>query len=206
MFYSALDVFLNLFFKYKDQTMYYLVHCVFNVQIIYMTYAAMIASVLDPMYLQTLTYNTISQAVIGFHLYHTVLYMRFLRTDDYLHHAMTIFTNMTAYVWDLQGFGHLITFTTTGLPGLFYYAPLFLLKNGIIDKNTELLCQYYVGLWMRSIGVLYASFYTLFSLFHGHTTLNDMPLVFVFINTGLMIWNAQYFLMLTIRAKTLRMP
>jgi hypothetical protein len=184
--------------KYRDQTIYYLIHIFFNLYTIYHTMNAMYCSIFCPNVLPNLSSAYISESIIAFHLYHSFCYYNHLKKDDVYHHLMTIISSMCSIYWDAHGYGLVIIFWTIGLPGLFYYAPLFFLKNNLLEKKTELLIQYYVGLWIRSPGILYSSYYTLFSYIENK--FNNIPITIIIINIMLLHWNAQYFLMQTMKA------
>jgi hypothetical protein len=204
MFFFILDAWVKRMFEHirqvSGQTVYYFIHIFFNVYTIYITYESMYYSVSSPHLLETKSSVHVSEAVIAFHLYHAIIYWVYLDMNDYLHHVMTIVSGACSWYWDGQGWGQIIIFWTVGLPGLFYYLPLFLLKMDCIGKKTEVLIQYYVALWIRSPGILYANYYTMTSLFAGLTHLNNMPQALIILNILLLQWNAQYFLYLTMRS------
>jgi hypothetical protein len=133
------------------------------------------------------------QLCVALHLYHIALYWTKFRLDDWLHHGLMIGVaipmGLAVEAHTLIGFS---LFFTTGLPGGIDYALLFLVRNNLLQKNTEKSINTFLNVWVRSPGCMAMAALTLACRLSNPvdlftTTLSVIPAL-------LNYWNGQYFM------------
>lgn len=150
--FSTLDTVIRYCFKLKHQIPYFLLHSIFNSYIVYRLYKSVI-------HIETMTqsYDTqISLLVMGFHVYHILCYFTNLTSEDWIHHIATFVQTYILFVYDLKAPGEIGVFFLCGLPGIFYYLPLFLYKIQAISKKLQKKINFYAN-YLRVFGIVYAT-------------------------------------------------
>ena len=193
LFDRSVEYFLN----YKDQTTYYLVHFIFNLYVTFAYFPCFIAILTNIPYLNTISAIPISLKVASFQIYHCIVYYKFLRKDDWVHHILAWFMVYTILLNDYHGYSCVSYFFMTGICGLGYYGPLFMLKNKWISKKTEITIQYYVNVYLRAPSINFSIWAIVMCYVTGHFIVPNDQLLYCLLNIIISIWNAQYFTMLT---------
>lgn len=173
---------------------YYLVHCVHNAAIVWLTWHDVIASFTDFENIQA--YQTNMHAVqlcFALHIYHVLCYWQTFRIDDWLHHILMIGVALPLGVilpsGTLLGFS---LFFTTGLPGGIDYGLLFAVRNGWLERETEKRVNKFLNTWIRSPGCMFQVALNIAFMF---TVADRSPMWYLgFIPAVLNYWNGQYFM------------
>ena len=84
----------------------------------------------------------------------------------------------------------------TGLPGSINYFLLYLVKINKISKYTEKYISIHLNTWIRSPGCCFITFIGLYALNDLYKT-NLQKFFITLINTTLIFWNGQYYMMKT---------
>ena len=174
---------------------YYFIHFLHNCMIINLTYEEVYYSLTDFNYIQNSEKNIVAlQAVFALHIYHTIIYYKKFRLDDWLHHILMIGIALPigwiAKSNSLLGYG---LFFTTGLPGAIDYALLFLTRNNLIDRGYEKNINAWLNTWIRSPGCISHATLTLSFISINYTKISfDWWLGMI--AALLTFWNGQYFM------------
>jgi hypothetical protein len=145
----------------KLQRPYYAIHVIHNAAIVALTTADIRTSILNPTPAMTHTLPMNWYAVYccyALHLYHTLLYWRTFRFDDWLHHGLMIGVSLP--LGCLASSGPLMgtsLFFTTGLPGGISYAALWLERNGVLSRTTEKAVNRAANVWLRAPGCIFTA-------------------------------------------------
>lgn len=138
------------------QRPYYAVHVIHNTAIVALTAVDVKDAFLTatPALTPTLPLNWPAvYCCYALHLYHTLLYWRSFRFDDWLHHILMICVTLplgcVAPSGPLTGAS---LFFTTGLPGGVSYAALWLERNGWLSRATEKSVNQRMNVWIRAPG------------------------------------------------------
>jgi hypothetical protein len=175
---------------------FYLVHAIHNGFIVYYTLPDVVNTITNYKYLHT--YPTNMTAILlcfALHIYHTILYYKKFRYDDWLHHILMIcFALPIPLIYESHTLIGYSLFFTTGLPGGIDYALLFAVRNNLLNKMTEKKINSWLNTWIRSPGCISNALIVTISLFGQ----NINPLSFEFLiklMPGLLVfWNGQYFM------------
>lgn len=183
---------------------YYLLHFIHNMSIVYLTTDEVINTLFNFNYIFTSTKNVLAlELVYALHIYHVVLYWRKFRFDDWLHHILMIGLALPIGTYfdskSLMGYS---LFFMTGLPGGIDYFLLFLTRNSWLDKKYEKQINAWLNTWIRSPGCI------------SHTTLTLAYSSVIGIQFSvewwlsilvacLTFWNGQYFMRQVIENNTL---
>jgi len=178
----------------KWQNPYYAVHALHNAAIAVTTAPDVYTTFTDLHGLDKYPTNYLAvQLCVALHLYHIALYWTKFRLDDWLHHGLMIGVaipmGLAIEAYTLIGFS---LFFTTGLPGGIDYALLFLVRNNLLQKNTEKSINTFLNVWVRSPGCMAMATLTLACRLSNPvdlltTTLSVVPAL-------LNYWNGQYFM------------
>lgn len=203
IFYILLDKFIENYIyininnkKVKINGIYYLIHFINNMIITYLTYYDVILSYTDIINFDK--HNTsLLPTVMTFslHAYHTAIYYKKFRFDDWLHHILMCIVALPIAV--LANGGILLNhslFYLTGLPGGIDYFLLFLQRNNFINKITEKKINNYINLWLRCPGCIIHAGLTmvLYSLRGNEFTY--LQSCFALITGLITYWNGIYFM------------
>jgi hypothetical protein len=174
---------------------YYLIHSLHNAAIVYLTGTEVVNSLTNFNYIQNSPQNILAlELVFALHCYHIIRYWQKLRYDDWLHHILMIGIALpigwATESHSLLGYN---LFFTTGLPGGIDYVLLFLVRNGLMQKEIEKNVNAYINTWIRSPGCI--SHATLTILFMS-TTIEHFSINWWggMIVATLTFWNGQYFM------------
>lgn len=135
---------------------YYAVHVIHNVAIVALTAADVRDAFLSAEPARTTSLPIAWPAIYccyALHLYHTLLYWRAFRFDDWLHHGLMI--GVTLPLGCIAPAGPLTgasLFFTTGLPGGVSYGALWLERNGWLSRRTEKSVNQRMNVWIRAPG------------------------------------------------------
>jgi hypothetical protein len=176
------------------QGVYYLIHAAHNGFVVYFTYHEVWQTLTDFGSISSaLTNYTAAELVFGLHIYHCIYYWRKFRTDDWLHHILMIAVALPIGVslpaGTLLGFS---LFFTTGLPGGIDYFLLFLVRNGVLHKDTEKRINTRLATWVRMPGCIAQAALTAAYLSTQNIE-NKFLLYLAYLSAALNYWNGAYF-------------
>jgi hypothetical protein len=166
----------SIFRKYiRPSAQYYLLHSIFNLYIMSVTYTDAIEFYMNPI-LDTSFYAesaiSSSSAIIGFHLYHYISEALDLETK--IHHIITVFISGGITLFYPAGIGvAAINCIMCGLPGGIDYILLVLYKYELIDKLTEKYWNRWLNLLIRMPGMLLATWYYILHLINDSLDIYD---------------------------------
>lgn len=188
--FSALDLF---FRKMKVQGIYYITHVIHNAMVIY--------EVTQQPY-DIMPSRAISM-VLGFHLYHIILYFYKLRMIDWVHHILMC--GILVLIFNETPDGQPIRcalFFTTGLPGMYDYMILGLERNHWIKNSWYRALSKYINVWIRGPGCVVSAYeiaqFATTKLDHRA----DWERWFCYSFAALIFWNGCYFAMKAVEAST----
>lgn len=177
---------------------YYLVHTIHNAFIVYYTLPDVIHTITD--YKHIHTYPTNMTAILlcfALHIYHTALYYKKFRKDDWLHHILMIcFALPIPLIYESHTLIGYSLFFTTGLPGGIDYALLFAVRNNLLNKMTEKKINSWLNTWVRSPGCISHATVVAITIFSQYSKSSTLPLDFFLqlMPALLVFWNGQYFM------------
>jgi hypothetical protein len=190
--FCLLDVLLT---RVGVQGAYYAIHAFHNACIVYLTTGEVIHTLLDFNSIQTQPVNyTALELVFALHLYHILMYWNKFRFDDWLHHILMI--GVALPIGGLVPAGSLLgysLFFTTGLPGGIDYGLLFLVRNLLIDKETQKRVNSRLAIWIRSPGCISLATFALAHI-SVHPEASIMFVLGCYVVAFLNYWNGQYFM------------
>lgn len=191
LLFAVVDRVVNYFAKYEKQGLYYLSHSIFNAYIMYLTLPALYDSFFNAHKMQNGTDQHMNDYLFYFHMYHIVAYLSHLKFDDWRHHIVVflqVFT--TKYVVELGKGVDIVWFFMCGLPGVFYYFPLFLSINGIIDRKHQKIVNLCAN-FVRVTGILYGTFISMTCHNMGLVGANPLWAGVYYMSN---MWNGLYYL------------
>lgn len=143
--FTVLDVCIT---KLNVAGVYYLVHCVHNMLVIH-----------DTIFADDMTRTL--EIVLGFHLYHSLVYCFKMRMIDWLHHIFMMLIVVVVYSRP-DTFGRIPVrtglFFTTGLPGFCDYTALCLERNNILANPRYRTLSKHINVWIRGPGCTIAAY------------------------------------------------
>lgn len=184
-------------------TRWFFIHSYVNFIITITTFNDLLLCISDP-YNGTLTLSKTSQ--IGYriasisHIYHIIFFYNKLTRDEWLHHVLmclvcgplTKFYNRNricvSTLWFLSGF-----------PGFIDYTMLYLVKVGKIPSIKQKNLYLYLSCLIRSPGCIIMVYIQLINMYKVKYV---DELLAKLVLSSLVLWNAQYFLYITIRDTT----
>jgi hypothetical protein len=182
--------------KFNIEGRYYANHATANAVVVYNIFTHMLYSynITYPLIDITSLY-TAKYVVYGLHLYHMIVYFNKLRKDDWLHHILMIgiALPLTEFIPQSNIIGHCLFFTT-GLPGMIDYFLLFLVRNNIINKQTEKKINSNLNLWVRCPGCIMNVTLSISSMLLYYNMMSINQLVFGNIILSTVYWNGIYFM------------
>lgn len=190
----------------RFQRPYYAVHVIHNLGVTALTWPDLITSVTRLSESQSLPINWEAvQFVYALHFYHTALYWRSFRFDDWLHHALMIGVALPlgclVPAGPLMGFS---LFFTTGLPGAIGYGALWLERNGWLSRLREKQISQAVNVWLRAPGCVAQGALTLAVTMSSPLSPAFSLLWWVGIVEAILnVWNGLYFMEQVVIAATL---
>lgn len=195
MYFSIFDMSLT-YFNFNG--VYYILHVLHNM--------AVICDVLHEPY-KSIPRHSID-LVIGFHIYHILLYFNKMRFIDWIHHILMCGILVTIYYEDVGGVPiRYSLFFTTGLPGMCDYTLLALERNDIISNNLYRIGSKYINVWIRGPGCVIAS-YEIIKFTHEslirHLHHQDYEVYACYLFAFLVFWNGCYFSMKAVEAEAIR--
>lgn len=192
VYFSVFDLALT---HFKLNGVYYISHIAHNLIVI--------SDVLTPPY-DSMPIHTVD-LVIGFHLYHIILYFKKLRCIDWAHHILMCGILVLIYYENLGGLPlRFALFFTTGLPGICDYTILALERNGYVSNNSYRILSKHINVWIRGPGCVIASYeiakFAHYSLNHRH----DWEQAACYLFALLVFWNGTYFSLQSVQAEAVR--
>lgn len=193
--YVTIDKITNYFLKYNNQTTYYLIHFLFNTVVTIACANSVLFLFSDYKKLENYSSRLISSHIMAFQLYHTIIYYKFFKFNDWMHHTLASLCLINSLYYDNKEYGYdrTVYFFTTGFPGLLYYGPLFCLKNNWISKKTEITIQYYTNVYIRSVGINCVVWATILYYANSNYLIDENYFYLFVFNNILTLANAQYF-------------
>lgn len=190
----------------RFQRPYYAVHVLHNAVVTALTWPDLVTTVTRLADIQRLPLNWDAiYLVYALHFYHTALYWRSFRFDDWLHHALMIGVALPLGCFvpagPLMGFS---LFFTTGLPGGIGYAALWAERNGWLSRLHEKRISQLMNVWIRAPGCVAQAALTLAVTLSSPLTSVSAFLWWVGIVEALLnAWNGIYFMEQVVVAATL---
>jgi hypothetical protein len=190
-------------FLWLDRTMdawniknpYYFIHALHNAYIVWLTASDVATTFTDFYSLRMIPPNYEAAALVfALHIYHTILYYKTFRLDDWLHHGLMVGLSLPIGIFTpSSSFLGYSLFFATGLPGGIDYLLLFLQRNGFIERMTEKRVNRWLNVWVRSPGcVSHAALSAAYAL--STATYHPFYHSLFLIPSALMLWNGQYFM------------
>jgi len=172
---------------------YYILHAIHNAWIVGITAPDVAHTFTDIQHIDQYPTNWLAvQLCCALHLYHTILYWKTFRLDDWLHHGLMMGVAMPlSTLFEAHSLFGMTLFFTTGLPGGIDYTMLALVKNGYMDRKDEKRVNTFLNVWIRSPGCVavsalgFAHYYP--TPITGHKLANMVSALLTF-------WNGQYFM------------
>ena len=184
-------------------TRWFFIHSYVNFIIMITTFSDLILCLRDP-YNCNLEFSETSK--IGYriatisHLYHIVFFYNKLTQDEWLHHVlMCLICGPLTKFYNRNRICVSTLWFLSGLPGFIDYTMLYLVKIGRIPSITQKNMYIYLSCLIRSPGciiMVYIQLLTIYKVKYFDELLAKLLLSF------LVLWNAQYFLYITIRDTT----
>jgi hypothetical protein len=176
------------------QGIYYLIHALHNMRIVWITAADVVHTVTDFHSLDEYPKNMEAIALVAaLHFYHIVCYFPKMRFDDWLHHILMIFVALPIgyYLPSASLMGYSLFFTS-GLPSTLDYILLFGVRNFWVHRMTEKRVNRWLNVWLRAPGCISHAALTLTWILSNKGTwemklLGCIPAVLTY-------WNGQYFM------------
>jgi hypothetical protein len=187
------------------QRPYYAVHVIHNLAVTALTAPDLITSVTRLPESQSLPINWEAVYLVNaLHIYHSILYWRTFRFDDWLHHILMIGVALPlgclVPAGPLMGFS---LFFTTGLPGAIGYAALWAERNGWLSRLWEKRISQTVNVWVRAPGCVAQGALTLAVTLSSPLSPTYSFLWWVgLIEVALNVWNGLYFMEQVVVAST----
>jgi len=178
---------------YKVQGVYYLLHALHNGLIVAATWPDVVHTLTDIQHLSHYSTNWLAiQLCCALHVYHTALYWRTFRFDDWLHHGLMIgiALPLSSY-FETHSLLGMTLFFTTGLPGGIDYTMLALGKNGYMDRMTEKRINAFLNVWIRSPGCVAVA---VLGYAHASPEGSTWQALANSVSGLLTFWNGQYFM------------
>ena len=176
------------------QGVYYIVHALHNAIIVAITWPDVVNTFTDVHRLDTYPTNWLAVSLcLSLHLYHTLLYWKTFRADDWLHHGLMIGVAIPLSVlWETHTFLGMSLFFTTGLPGGIDYTMLAFVRNGYMDRRVEKRVNAFLNVWIRSPGCVAVAVLGIALAASSSKGIHDvLPLL---LSALLAFWNGQYFM------------
>jgi len=191
---------------FRFQRPYYAVHVLHNAAVVALTWPDLVDTVTRFHEIQRLPNNWDAiYLVYALHFYHTALYWRSFRFDDWLHHVLMIGVALplgcVVPAGPLVGFS---LFFTTGLPGGVGYAALWLERNGWLSRLREKQISQLMNVWIRAPGCVAQAALTLAMTFSSPLSTVSTFLWWAGIVEALLnAWNGIYFMEQVVVAATI---
>lgn len=181
----------------SNNTLYFLLHFLFNSWCVYENFDKVISCINQPTNIYN-TSNIVSFYTVQFHLYHILLTKGKLTNDEIFHHLMVFFVAPSTWINHtiICNFG---LFFMTGLPGGITYLLLLLTKLNLIDSINEKRISKHLNMWIRAPGCVLTAY--LGYLNHFDTKKNGILYnSCVLASSSLILWNGMYFASTSIKS------
>lgn len=173
--------------------LYYLFHFIHNVVISFLTFHNVVDSFDMKLQGEGRLNDYVLPLIYSLHCYHIVSYSNYFRTDDWLHHILSMGIAVPLTLWlfpskNLLGFSF---FFTTGVPGGINYLNLFLYKNDFITKKIQQRMNVFINSWIRCPGIVMNCAFILQYLYNSHLSLSIK--CYGLVTFAILFWNGVYF-------------
>ena len=189
-------IFIRNFIKKKAQ--YFMLHVLFNSWVTYTCFANAIKVLTDP----NSCYNEFditdsaiisTKGIVIFHLYHSLMEVKNLSVEDWMHHIISCFFVGTIGINCKGGrIVDLVNIFMCGIPGGLDYCLLVLVKYNLIEKKTEKRLNRWFNLLIRMPGMM-ISFYIYLIHFHIWIKFDYFQIIGGIIGMVLHTMNAIYY-------------
>lgn len=188
-----LDNIINIYIK-TESTRYFLLHFLFNMYLIYLTWNTFIDCLLNPMNIFDEDYNYYSILstinIMNFHIYHMLTHKKELSTDTIIHHIIgAVISPIITINQPLGKLPVMHNIILCGIPGGIDYLLLVLVKFNKIHRMTEKYINKYLNLLIRWPFIFLSNYIFFLNIYYEKTNLILIPLISLFINN----FNAIYF-------------
>jgi len=184
-------------------TRWFFMHSYVNFIITITTFSDLVRCLTDP-YNGIETFSETSQ--IGYriasisHIYHIIFFYNKLTRDEWLHHVlMCLVCGPLTKFYNRNRICVSTLWFLSGLPGFIDYTMLYLVKIGKIPSIKQKNLYLYLSCLVRSPGCIIMVYIQLLTIYQVN---NFDELLAKLVLAGLVLWNAQYFLYITIRDTT----
>ena len=183
-------------YKYikKESTRYFLLHFLFNMYIVYITFNTFINCLLNPFSIFDEDYNYYSTlstiSIMNFHMYHLVTHVEELSLETILHHIIGAIINPLITVYNPVGKLPVIhNIMLCGIPGGIDYLLLYFVKMNIIERMTEKKINRFLNLLVRWPFIFLSNYLILLNVYNNNFVIPLIIFVSIIINN----FNAIYF-------------
>lgn len=176
-----------------NNTLYFIMHFIFNTYCVVYSYKNMINTFNNPLIVKQVP-NVLSFYTVLFHIYHSLFYWKTLALDEKIHHMILVFI-LCPLTWiyyiNLCDFG---MFFMTGLPGGITYLLLSFKNINIINNKTEKKISKHLNLWIRAPGCVITSYIIYLNYINNsYGNMNLIKNLAIQLSIIGSLWNGMYF-------------
>ena len=189
--------------RITPNTRWFFIHAFVNLVVTTTTFSDVIECFSDPYSCKS---RISSSSQIGYnmavvsHLYHMVFFYNFLTYYEWLHHIIMCFIcGPLANIYNHDKICMSSLWFLSGFPGLIDYTMLYLVKLDKVTSRFQKQLYLYISTMIRSPGCIIMAYIQFINL---HKVRNIDEFVARILLSSLVLWNAQYFLYITIRDTT----
>jgi hypothetical protein len=173
--------------------LYYLFHFIHNVAISFLTFHNVVESFDMKRQAGGYLNDYVLPLIYSLHCYHIVSYSNYFRSDDWMHHILSMGVAVPLTLWlfpskNLLGFSF---FFTTGIPGGINYLNLFLYKNDWMTKQKQQRINVFISSWIRCPGIVMNCAFILQYLYNSQ--LSFLMNFYGLVTFAILFWNGVYF-------------
>jgi len=132
-----------------------------------------------------------TQLVILLHIYHLIVFNKYLKEDDWIHHITMCIFNGGVFYYQKKKIQAVTAFFCSGLPGMIDYYLLYLVKIKYLDKKFEKNIYLFLTTYIRSPGCVLT---TLLAVPYFLEKQTNLDYLISLISIGLVFWNGQYYM------------
>ena len=132
-----------------------------------------------------------TELVMVSHVYHMIFFYDYLKKEDWIHHISMCIFNGFVFYYQHKKIQAVAAFFCSGLPGMFDYFLLYLVKIKLLDKQYEKIIYLYLSTYIRSPGCVLT---TLLSIPYFLREQIVFDYILSFISISLIFWNGQHYM------------
>ena len=189
----------SLCYLINNKTRWFFLHSIINFIIVSYSFNDVITCLLNDNICYKLEWNDNSIITYNFavmlHIYHCIFFS--ITFDDCLHHFLMVLICGTLCYLNQNLLSSFSLFFLTGLPGGISYFILFLNKINLIHKITEKKLNVIISVIIRSPGCVITFYLGSKCFYDYYYNKHYCDLIIMIINLTLILWNGQYYLLLT---------